>query len=78
MRIHGESVAIAATDRFCLRQIRLSVDICRRQAEQMSMCNACQSEVCQVGSHIFRSNPASVRVKVITHSVKQIEPEATL
>ena len=78
MRIHGESVTIAATDKFCPRQIGLSVDICRRRAEQTSTCNACQSEVFSVGSHTLRSNPSSVRVKVIAYSVKQIEPEAKL
>ena len=66
MRIHGESFTIAVTDEFCPRQIGSSVDIYRRQAEQISTCNTCRSEVFNVGSHILRSNPSNVRVEVIS------------
>ena len=66
VRIHEESSTIAVTDEFCPRQIGLSVDIYRRQVEQISTCNICRSEVFNVGSHILRSNPSSVRVKVIS------------
>ena len=66
VRIHGESFTIAVTDEFCPRQIGSSVDIYRRQAEQISTCNTCRSEAFNVGSHILRSNPSSVRVKVIS------------
>ena len=78
VRIHEESSTIAVTDGFCPRQIGSSVDIYRRQAEQISTCNTCRSEVFNVGSHILRSNPSSVRMKVNAHFVKQIEPEAKL
>ena len=66
VRIHGESVTIAVTDKFCPRQIGLIVVICRRQAEQISTCNACRSEVFDLGSHMLRSNPSRVSVKVIS------------
>ena len=44
VRIDEESFTIAVTDEFCPRQIGSSVDIYRRQAEQISTCNTCRSE----------------------------------
>ena len=78
VRIHGELVTIAVTDKCCPRQIGLSVNIYFWQTEHISTCNACRSEVFNMESHILRSKPLSVRVEVITHSVKQIELEAKL
>ena len=66
MKIHGESFTIAVTDEFCQRQIGSSVHVYRQQAEQISTCNTCQSEVFNVGSRILRSNSSIVRVQVIS------------
>ena len=76
--MENQLLYIVVTGNFFPRQIWLSVDICRRHAEQTSTCNACQSEVFNVESHMLWSNSSSVRVKVIANSVKQIESEARL